>query len=327
MLLGWSAVSAQSDVAKEVFDIKAGDLKLTLMVGNDNRLYQLHFGDAGKQVAVPEKMPSREQEFLPPYGNGVITEPAIQATHTDGNTSTDLHYVKHTTEKLSDDVEQTVISLQDPEYKFFVDVYVKCYENAGMMEIWNTIRHDERGGKVTLHRYASASPILKAPSYWLTQFNGRYKREATLEEERLGEGVKIIDSKLGIRAHQYRIPSFLVSYNHEARENDGEVFAASLKWPGSFQMAFDMDWNKNLRVLTGINPLGAQYNLERGATFTTPAIVWTYSKNGKGGNLAQVPPLGKGLRDPRPAERPSRSPQQLGGYPLRLRRQPPCLAL
>ena len=300
MLLGWSTISAQNDIAKEVFDIKAGDLKLTLMVGSDNRLYQLHFGDADKQVAVPEKMPSREQEFLPPYGNGVITEPAIQATHTDGNTSTELHYEKHTTEKLSDDVEQTVISLQDPAYKFFVDIYVKCYEDAGLMEIWNTIRHDEHGGKVTLYRYASASPILKAPSYWLTQFNGRYKREATLEEEQLGEGVKIIDSKLGIRAHQYRIPSFLVSYNHEARENEGEVFAASLKWPGSFQMAFDMDWNKNLRVLTGINPLGAQYYLERGATFTTPAIVWTYSKNGKGETSRQFHRWAKDyvIRDP-----------------------------
>lgn len=298
--LGMGMLSAQNDIAKEVFDIKAGDLKLSLMVGSDNRLYQLHFGDTDKKVNIPEKMPSRELEFLPPYGNGVITEPAIQATHTDGNTSTELHYVKRSTEKLSDDVQQTVISLQDPAYKFYVDIYVKCYEDAGMMEIWNTIRHDEKGGKVVLYRYASASPILKAPSYWLTQFNGRYKREATLEEERLGEGVKIIDSKLGIRAHQYRIPSFLVSYNHEARENDGEVFAASLKWPGSFQMAFDMDWNKNLRVLTGINPLGAQYYLERGGTFTTPAILWTYSKNGKGETSRQFHRWAKDyvIRDP-----------------------------
>ena len=273
--------SAYATSAKTI-EMVADNIKLTLMVGEDNRLYQLGFGDASKKIEIPDKTPAREMEFFPAYGNGVITEPAIQATHTDGNTSTDLHYVSHKCDTLSADVTQTVISLRDPAYNFFVDLYVKCYANSGMMEIWNTIRHDERGGKVVLYRYASASPLLKSKEYWLTQFNGKYKREATLEEERLGEGIKILDSKLGVRASQYRIPSFMLACNHAASEREGEVFAASLRWSGSFQMAFDMDWNKSLRVLTGINPLGSQYYLERGATFTTPAILWAYSKKGKG---------------------------------------------
>lgn len=179
-------------------------------------------------------------------------------------------------------MKQTVISLRDPAYNFFVDIYVKSFESSHIMEIWNTIRHDERGGKVVLYRYASASPLLKASEYWLTQFNGKYKREATLEEERLGQGIKILDSKLGVRANYYRIPSFILSYNQPARENEGEVFMASLKWSGSFQLAFEVDWNRNLRALTGINPTGSQYYLERGGTFTTPSVVWTYSKKGKG---------------------------------------------
>ena len=79
-----------------------------------------------------------------------------------------------------------------------------------------------------------------------------------------------------------RIPSFILSLNGPAKENEGEVLAASLRWSGSFQFAFDVDWNKNLRLLTGMNPLGSQYNLERGGTFTTPAILYTYSKQGKG---------------------------------------------
>ncbi len=266
----------------EKIEMVADNLKLTLLAGDDGRLYQLGFGDASEEIAIPEKELPREMEFVPAYGNGVITEPAIQATHTDGNTSTDLRYVSHRCDTISSDVTHTVISLKDPAYNFFVDVNVKCYNNSGMMEIWNDIRHDERGGKVTLYRYASASPLLKSNEYWLTQFNGKYKREATLEEERLGEGIKILDSKLGVRATQYRIPSFIVSYGQPASEKDGEVFAGSLRWSGSYQLAFDMDWNKNLRVLTGINPLGSQLYLERGEKFETPAILYTYSKNGKG---------------------------------------------
>lgn len=281
LLICSSARAADNPVAKETFDIVSGELKLSLMVGTDNRLYQLGFGDAMQEVSVPQKLPSREWEFLPPYGNGVLTEPAIQATHTDGNTSTELHYMNHRTEQVGDGIMLTTISLRDPAYPFFVTIYIKCYEDTNMMEIWNTISHDEKG-KLVLYRYASASPVIKSKKYFLTQFMGNYKREATLSEEQLSEGIKILDSKLGVRANQMRIPSFILSLDEPAKENEGEVFAASLKWSGSFQLAFDMDWNKNLRVLTGINPIGSQYYLERGGTFTTPAILWTYSKNGKG---------------------------------------------
>lgn len=269
-------------VAKQVINVESGNLKLSLMVGSDDRLYQLGFGALDKEVSLPTRMPSRESEFLPPYGNGVITEPAIQATHTDGNTSTELHYVSHKQENISDDVQLTTISLKDPAYPFFVDIFIKSYKSVSMMEMWNTIRHDESDGKVVLYRYASASPRFKSSQYWVTQFIGDYQREATLSEERLSEGIKVLDSKLGIRATQMRIPSFILSVGQPARENEGEVFAASLKWPGSFQLAFEVDWDKNLRVLTGINPIGSQYYLDRGEIFTTPAILWTYSKKGKG---------------------------------------------
>ena len=56
-----------------------------------------------------------------------------------------------------------------------------------MMELWNTVSHNEKG-KVVLYRFASAAPVVKAKEYWLTQFMGNYKREATLSEERLSEG-------------------------------------------------------------------------------------------------------------------------------------------
>ncbi len=270
-----------SPVAKKIFSITSGELKLTLMVGNDDRLYQLYFGNADTNVAIPQKLPTREWEFLPPYGNGVLTEPAIQATHSDGNTSTELHYVNHNTEVMPDGLELTTISLKDPAYPFYVEIYLKSYPKTNVLEIWNSISHDENS-KITLYRYASASPVLKAKEYWMTQFIGNYKREATLSEEKLTEGIKILDSKLGIRATQMRIPSFMLSMNQKAEENSGEIYGASLSWPGSFQMAFDMDWNKNLRILPGMNPTGAQYHLQKGEKFTTPAIVWAYSKNGKG---------------------------------------------
>ena len=96
-----------------IIEMVADNLKLTLMVGEDKRVYQLSFGDADASISLPEKTLTREQEFLPAYGNGVITESAIQATHTDGNTSTDLKYLSHRCDTVSPDITQTVISLRD----------------------------------------------------------------------------------------------------------------------------------------------------------------------------------------------------------------------
>ena len=273
--------AADKSPARKLFDITSGELKLTLMVGTDNRLYQLGFGDAAREVPMPSKMPSREREFFPSYGNGVLTEPALQATHADGNTSTELCYTGHQTTEVKAGVRQTIISLKDPLYPFYVNIYIRCYENQSMMEIWNEVRHEEKG-TVTLYRFASAAPVVKAGEYWLTQFAGNYKREATLYEERLSEGIKILDSKLGVRAHQMRIPSFMLALNEPVDEKKGEVLAGSLRWSGSFQFAFDMDWNRNLRLLAGMNPIGAHYLLEPGKKFITPAMLYAYSKQGKG---------------------------------------------
>lgn len=254
---------------------------LVLMAGKDGFLYQLGYGDIAEKYSIPEKLPSREREFYPASGNGFITEPALEVAHADGNTSTDLFYTGHGTKKIDNNTELTVISLKDPQYPFFADVYIRASKKEDVLEMWTEIRHEEEQD-VTLYRYASASPVLKARNYWLTQFCGNYKREATLVEERLTPGLKVLDSKLGIRAHQMRIPSFIISLNQSADEDTGEVYIGSLSWPGSFHLTFDLDWNNNLRALAGINHFGSQYHLAKGEVFRTPVSIWTYSKSGKG---------------------------------------------
>src|SRR5436190_9607503 len=70
---------------------------LSLFVGEDGRLYELGYGVTRLEVQLPTKTPPRENEFYPPSGDGFILEPALQATHADGNTSTDLVWQKHDT--------------------------------------------------------------------------------------------------------------------------------------------------------------------------------------------------------------------------------------
>ena len=253
---------------------------LSLCVGADGRLYEMNYGAApAKRDAAPAL--ARETEFHPPFGDGFICEPAVQATHADGNTSTDLIYTRHTTSELDAGVTLTRIELRDPAYPLFVTLCFKAYAREDVIEQWMEIRHEE-SGPVALSRFASSAPQFAATQYWLTQFHGDWAHEATLAEEQLSPGIKVLDSKIGVRASRFRFPSFILSLGGPAAEESGEVVGGSLEWSGSYQLAFEVDWDNRLRALCGINPFAEQMRLRPGETFTAPAMLWTWSDAGKG---------------------------------------------
>jgi alpha-galactosidase len=274
------ATTAAVHAAPTLISIATAHSALTLGTADDGRLYEYDFGSGASQYAPTNKFP-REVELYPQYGDGFILEPALRATHVDGNTSTDLIYSRHTTTTVDTNIILTRIELKDPAYPFFVTLCFKACQAEDVIEMWTEVRHDE-AGPVTLSRFASASPVIKAGEYWLTQFYGDYKHEATIAEEKLGPGMKVLDSKIGVRADRFRNPSFILSLNGPATEDSGDVFGGTLEWSGSFQFAFDMDAKNRVRALCGINPFAEEYKLKPGEIFKTPAMLWTWSHSGKG---------------------------------------------
>jgi len=275
------AEDARLNAEPQTLRISTAHSSLVLFAGRDGRLYQLGYGGADNSWPTPKQQPSRETEFHPGFGDGFICEPALEVTHVDGNTSLDLVYSKHETTALDDNVSLTRIELRDRYYPFFITLCFKTYSNEDMIEQWTEMRHEE-SGPVTLFRFASSAPVLQGKEYWLTQFHGNWADEAKLAEERLSPGLKILDSKIGVRASRFRFPSFLLSLNGPAQEESGEVFGGSLGWSGSYQLAFEVDWSNRLRALCGINPFASQYHLASGQPFATPSMLWTWSAHGKG---------------------------------------------
>ena len=277
------AASAQpvskTTAQEQVISINTVNSSLVLKVGQDGRLYQHSYGRKKNPAQV--RTPSREDEFYPAAGNGFIAEPAFQAVHADGNTSTDLIFKSVDTSAVAPNTALTVIKLQDAFYPLSVTVNFKAYRAEDVIEQWIEIKHEE-AKPVTLSRFASSSIVMKANNYWLTQFQGNYMREAELVEEKLTPGIKILDTKIGIRAHQMRNPSFILSMNDPANEEKGEVYGGTLAWSGNFQFAFEIDHNNRLRTLCGINPFSSEYKLEKAKVFTTPAMLWSWSDQGKG---------------------------------------------
>ena len=245
-------------------------------------MYQSGFGARGTTPPSNEATPPRELEFYPPGGDGFILEPALQAIHSDGNTSTDLRFVAVTTNSEDPNIQLTRIDLKDGFYPFSVSLWFKAYQAEDVIEQWAEITHDENR-PVTLYRFASSGLLApKAEHYWLTHFHGDWAQEAQWVEEPLSSGIKVLDSKIGVRADQFRTPSFLVALDEPAKEESGTVIGGSLEWSGSFQFALEVDMKNRLRALAGINPFNSQYNLAAGHKFSTPPMLWTWSDHGKG---------------------------------------------
>lgn len=281
VVTGGSGSAAPAAATEQVIAINTKRSALVLLAAKNGTLYQVSFGRAPATPAAPPRAPDRYDEVFPCYGSGYMLEPALQATHSDGNTSTELMYVSHESVTRNDNITETRIRLRDRHYPFFIVLCYRCYREEDVIEQWTEITHEE-SGPVTLGRFASAAPRLQASNYWVTQFYGDVLREGELVEEQLTPGLKILDSKLAVRAHLYRPPAFVLALDQSAQEESGEAIGGTLAWSGNFQFAFDLDWQRRLRVLAGINPLGAQYRLKREKTFTTPAMLWSWSDRGKG---------------------------------------------
>lgn len=255
--------------------VKTKSFALNFQVGEDGRLYQQPIG-----VENPAPKPLRDSEFYPQAGDGYIWEPALQVVHTDGNTSTALIYDGIIQTNEAPGIESTRIHLHDPAYPFEVTLCFRAHHDEDVIEQWTEIRHQEPG-TVLLKRMASTSLLLTTNVY-LTHFFGDWAKEMMYPiTEQITPGIKVLDSKIGVRAEQFQNPSFVLSLNGKATETEGEVLAGSLAWSGSFQCAFD-DNSHGVRALCGINPFDSVYHLKPNETFTTPNMIWAWSDHGLG---------------------------------------------
>lgn len=287
LLSGWLTV-AKADVN---IPVETQHTALLLRVDTAKNLLSVYLGrrlqNQAEYARIPGNVRNEEtysymfQSAYTPAGGRNLLEPAIQALHADGNPSLDLKYVRHETQTVSNGVILTTVYLKDPQYPFTVKLHYKAYLSDDVIEQWSVIEHTEKTA-VRLHKYASANLYLPAKNYFLTHFHGDWAREMQPDETPLSAGLTVLDTKLGTRADLFQPPSFLLALNQPASEATGDVIAGTLAWSGNYQLAFEVDPLHHLRVIAGINPYASDYLLEPGRAFETPALIYTFSGEGKG---------------------------------------------
>jgi alpha-galactosidase len=276
--------SAQAPVNAKDSYIMVGTANSQLIYkvsGRDGRLYQLYLGKKLQNADAISQLRDPGHVAYTTSGTDNLFESAIRMTHNDGNPSLELHYVSHNSQKQDDNVTLTSILLRDPQYPVDVTLFIKAYAKEDVFEQWTEIVQKE-AKPLTIFNYASSMLHFDAPQYWLTQFHGDWAEEMKMQENELTAGIKILDTKLGTRAHMYQTPVFFLSLNGKSAENDGEIIAGTLGWSGNFRFLFEIDEKNSLRVISGINPYASEYTLQPGKVFKTPSFLFTYSNQGKG---------------------------------------------
>lgn len=259
--------------------ISTKSISLVFGVDEKGKLKQVYFGKLIDQP-VSTSLARQAPDAYPSYGttlNGI----ALRMTHADGNLTTNLVYKSDASLSVNDNSRLTSITLKDSYYPVEVTLFYKTYIKEDIIEQWMELKHTEKEA-VIVNEFASASFAFTQQSFFLNHFTGNWANEFNMIESPLQEGTKIVDSRLGVRTNQMTNPSFLVSFNQPLKENDGEVFGATLAWPGNFQFLFDLDHYGKLSLTAGMNPYASEYKLAPNTVFATPALLYTYSDKGAG---------------------------------------------
>ena len=221
------------------------------------------------------------EPLYPEFGAQCARETALQVTHNDGNMSLEL-IVEAVRRESRDGGEITAIDTRDKFYPFYVTICYKTYPDCDVIETWTEIRHKEKK-PVTLYRFASASLPMRRSDNWLSHLHGAWGSEASLYEERLTGGTKVLKNKDGVRNTLTDNPSFMLTLDGKPEELSGDIVGGTLAWGGNYRIAFDNDYSHTTRIIAGINEEQSQYRLAPAETFVTPVFAFTFSSEGKSG--------------------------------------------
>lgn len=273
-----------------VINLQTKDLSMVMTVGKDSIVYFQYFG---KKItdATPylDKQTYRRADYgTDPHaylaaGGYNYREPALQATHSDGDLNTILAYVGHQQISIADgNAIQTTIKMQDKKFPFIVELVITAYRDENVFTQKVNITNKEKK-EVVLHNFYSSYLPVRAKSYYLNSFYGAWAKEMSMEETLLGHGIKTIENKMGLRTTHTENPSFVLALDTPLDENTGNVIGGALAWSGNYKINFQVDEFDILNVTAGMNPYASQYALAPNETFRTPEMIYTYSSTGAGG--------------------------------------------
>jgi alpha-galactosidase len=286
-LAGSAESLASLDSATKVFRLDGGNMSYVFGVNQAGELQQLYWGgriaaDDHFNQAKPQRpwasfdtsYTNTPQEYVG-WGSGLFVEPALKVTFADGVRDLVLHYDSH--QLIAQGVD---VVLKDISRSVFVTLHYRIDSTTGVLARSATIENREPQ-PITIEQAAAAAWALPSGHYSLNYLTGRWAGEWTLNQEGLGSGARVIESRRGSTGHQAN-PWFAIQAG-DPDENHGEVWFGALAWSGSWRIVVERDQLDAVRVTGGYNPFDFAYVLNPAAKLETPVFYGGYSSSGLGG--------------------------------------------
>lgn len=231
------------------------------------------------------------QEY-PCFNTGDFREHALEICDINGAHACELKYKAHSIydgkPKLqglpaafagSSEAQTLEIICNDVSCGLEVKLLYTVFEELGVITRSAVITNNS-DSVIKLERAFSASLDINRSNLDMITLNGSWARECHVSRHSLHQGKQSVDSIRGESSHQHN--PFFALCDHNADENNGEVYGFSFMYSGNFVAQAEVSQHGTTRASIGINPLLFEWTLNSGESFTAPEVILVYSDSGIG---------------------------------------------
>ena len=220
-------------------------------------------------------------------GHGDIREPFVSLVYPDGSRSVDFLYEKSTLSNQKEPLqtlpcaytengktEHLIVELRDGALvmELHYTVYPACDVITRSAVLLN------EGDTVQVERLMSMQLDMPFGGAAVTSFHGAWGREMNRHTAALPVGKLVLESRTGCSSN--RVNPFFMVHSPDANEASGSVYGFNLIYSGNHYAAAEINAYGKTRIVSGIQPEGFRWLLEKDGRFETPEAVMTYSENG-----------------------------------------------
>lgn len=131
---------------------------------------------------------------------------------------------------------------------------------------------------IRIDKIASAQLDLPKNNFDLISLYGAHVNERQIQKNELPFGITEISSRRGSSSHHFN--PFIALVDKHISETSGEAIGVQLVYSGNHQFTIEKDYIQQLRIITGINEYGFNWQLAPTAEFQTPEAIFAYTDKG-----------------------------------------------
>ena len=231
------------------------------------------------------------------WGKGDYRLPAAELKHPDGSFVTDFRYTGHHVHAGTVPCEDglptahaepgqcATLEIQLADGNLRITLYYTIFAAVNTVTR-RTVLANEGFAPVSIRKLMSQQVDLPDRGFDLVTFDGAWITEAHRHIRPLAPGIYVNSSVTGFSSNRHN-PGVLLA-RRGAGEDHGEVYGFNLVYSGNHYTAVELSQRDQVRVMSGINPVGFEWDLGPGEWFETPEAVLSYSRDGYNGLSANL---------------------------------------